>query len=224
MIGLLPVAGKAERLHGLPKFLLPIPGGYLLDWHVTYMSMAGCGRIHIGTSPENYDLLRWGNAKYREYENIYVAQHYATMSETVLEAKALCVDENVLFGMPDTYWLNNRTYEVLVRDLEYADVSLAYFAKRPGQHQHVGMVQIYNSHVLAVVDKPLETNLEFCWGALAWKPIFWKCIRPEDLHVGFAVQRAIEAGLYVRGVPCGNAYFDCGTLDGYYEMLKAVMK
>lgn len=233
MIGLLPAAGSATRLYGLPKWALPIPDGYLLRRHVEQMLHADCSEVLVGSNPRNNDLLREFTDIHRTH--IYAARNYTTMTETVLSAygelQADEIDDHfVLFGMPDTYWQVPHVYQILAAALAAgADVAAAVFRARAGQ-TNGGMCRLElidirrrTYKITEVVDKPEITDLEWIWGALAWKPAFWQYMQPTDPHVGYALPRAIDAGLDVRAVQCEGGYYDCGTIEGYYEALTAAM-
>jgi len=49
----------------------------------------------------------------------------------------------------------------------------------------------------------------------------WPLIDVEDPHVGYALPRAIRAGLDVRGVVLNGTYWDCGTPDDYFDCIAA---
>lgn len=74
---------------------------------------------------------------------------------------------------------------------------------------------------LGVIDKPPVCAYPWIWGVLAWKPAFWPLIDVEDPHVGYALPRAIRAGLDVRGVVLNGTYWDCGTPDDYFDCIAA---
>jgi len=73
--------------------------------------------------------------------------------------------------------------------------------------------------ITEIIDKPINSDLDYGWGAMVWTPEFWQYIKPEDPHVGFALQRAIEAGELVRAHNFPGKYYDCGTPDEYYECI-----
>jgi hypothetical protein len=219
MIGLLPAAGNATRINGLPKFLLPVPGGFLLDRHVASQYAAGATQVYVGANPQTAPLL----CKYAPDASVYLARHYATMSETVLSAYDDINADGypfVLFGMPDSY-VPDTTYTRLTRALhDGAQVAVAVFPARSGQHRRGGMCRLDGARITEVVDKPQETGLTWIWGALAWKRPFWACIAPEDPHVGYALPRAIADGLIVHAVTFDDPYFDCGTVDEYFNLVR----
>lgn len=221
MIGILPAAGQAERMHGLPKYLLPIPDGYLLKRHIGMMlQRADC--IHIGTHPYNEEELYQYTKYDRDVVKVRIAQRHETMSQTVLSLHDKDAEDNAyLFGMPDTYIEDDQCYAKLAQTLEDgADVAVATFHTRPEQRSKLGMLRLERGHkVVEVIDKPAETNLVDAWGALAWKPQFWEFLRPEDPHIGYALPRAIEANLRVWVSPMRGDFWDCGTPDEYFDLI-----
>jgi len=219
-IGLLPCAGAATRIHGIPKALLPVNEGYLLGIHVDAMQATGVQAI-IGTTTENSSLLH----RYSKSGFVYTVDHYATMSETILSCKGFTtidgvVAEDVLFGMPDTYLEDDLCYPKLLTALDNgAQVAVALFRARKGQHLKAGMCDTRGNQVVEVIDKPAETTFTRLWGALAWKPEFWQFIQPADPHVGYALPRAIAAGMDVRAVRMDGGYWDCGTTAEYFDLV-----
>lgn len=219
-IGLIPCAGSATRIHGIPKALLPVNDGYLLGRLVDAMRAMGVQGI-IGTTPENASFLH----RYSKGGFVYVVDQYVTMSETILSCKGFAtvdkvVTEDVLFGMPDAYTEDDNVYPKLAAALEDgAQVAVALFRARPHQHLKAGMCDTDGNQVVSVEDKPPETILAWLWGALAWKPVFWEHLRPDDPHVGYALPRAIAAGLDVRAVRMEGGYYDCGTFLEYEELI-----
>lgn len=219
MIGLLPAAGKAERMHGLPKFLLPIGDSYLLERHVELMRQT-TSNIWTALQPDTFEY-------FQDFilTNTYTPIHFDTMSETVLSFRNILEkDKPILFGMPDTYIEDNKAYRKLATALDNgADVAVGLFNIRPGQYNG-GLCRLSGNQVAEVIDKPGEPMPDFChiWGAIAWQPNFWTYIQAEDPHVGYALPRAVADGKDVRAVVCEGAYWDCGTPADYFECIRRV--
>lgn len=219
-IGILPAAGNASRIHGLPKFLLPVGDTFLLDWHRKHMDVFS----YVGMNENGYMAHR---AFLTEYGSLlYIAPDYRTMSTTVKSVVPyiqMYGDNNyhVLFGMPDTYFDDDQVYSKLATAINGdCDVAVAIFRARHQQHTKAGMVRTKYGKVIEVVDKPETTDMAWLWGALAWKPAFWEHIRGEDPHIGYALPRAIAAGLDVRAIRCDGNFWDCGTSAEYYELIR----
>jgi dTDP-glucose pyrophosphorylase len=142
------------------------------------------------------------------------------MSQTVKLVERHAADQPVAFGMPDTWFDDDQAFVKLAAAISAgADVAVGVFRVRPGQHQRGGMVDLDGDTVRDVIDKPESSGLAWIWGALAWRPAFWPLIDPLTPHVGYAIPRAIRAGLTVRGVQLRGPYFDCGTPDEYFDCI-----
>jgi len=218
MIGIIPAAGKAERMNGLPKMLLPTPHGTLINvlmYRMKYSSLLT--RIAIGASESTYAFLR-------SVPNMYFQTHKVkteTMSETVLLMREYVNgNEPVFMGMPDTYFEDVFAFVKLAAALQNgAEVAVGVFQTRPEQRSKLGMVEIAGDEVLHVYDKPTQTDLTWAWGVLAWKPRFWDLISASDPHVGYALPRALAAEMDVRAVRMDGGYWDCGTPEEYFDLI-----
>lgn len=224
MIGILPCAGEAVRFNGFPKWMLPPPKGrMLLEAHLVQMQFVGSEKVLIGTNVNNFKDVKDALNPFGEP---YIANPCSTMTETVLSAHRVMAlyglqNQSVLFGMPDTYFECNDVYLYLSNTLQRCDVAVAVCKARPGQYRQGGMVRFSRNQVLEVVDKPTESNFEYIWGAMAWKPTFWDCLSPDMPHVGYGLPVAIERGLNVRAVVIPGNFYDCGTPERYFECIRA---
>lgn len=176
--------------------------------------------VYIGMSEITSKYLR----DHDGLGNKYYADNHETMAQTVLSAVPFCgLEDNVLFGMPDTYIEDEQCYAKLAVALADCDVAVGVFETRRNQRNKLGMVSFTPSNkVLAVEDKPENTNLVYAWGTLAWRPSFWQYLTPDMPHVGYGLMPAIEAGLNVRAVVMDGGYWDCGTASEYFELIKAI--
>jgi len=212
MIGLIPAAGKAIRMGGIPKFLLPTPEGSLLDVMISRMASVA-HKPYIMTTQIGRDLL-W------DYANVRTV-NTTTMNETVLAARHVCGDENVAFGMPDTYFEDKFAFDKLKYALESgADWVVGLFNTRPDQRSKSGMCDIAGDQVIRLEDKPQKTDMTLAWGVMAWRPGFWKHIKAGDLHVGYAVARAIEDHASVHFAMLDGGYWDCGTPEEFFALIR----
>lgn len=212
-MGLIPAAGTASRMRGLPKFLLPVSDNVqtLVEHHVELMANF-VERIVIPTRPENYELLeRLELPDYVEIKAITTS----TMSETVVEVLDQEDFETCILGMPDTYYASRNPYEILSREPQL-DINLALWATKPSQRGQVGSVELdLNNRVVRCEDKSLEWNFGQHWGALRFNSSALNLLDPRTPHVGFIINPALEAGLLVGGQLMEGEYFDCGTFAEY---------
>lgn len=225
-VGLIPAAGKAVRMYGLPKFLLPVKDGLLIDHLIAQMNQVVTEEIFIGTSHSNAEaILRYAPITYDQTKHYRVETR--TMSETVLAARPIVGDANVIFGMGDSYWTGTSIYQRLLDKLNFSCVSAALWQVSSVQARSLGMCKVEGNIgddeviITKIVDKDQSGDLSWAWGALAWTKDFWQYIREDDPHVGYAVQRVIEQSNPVPAVLSDGIYFDCGTTDGYFECIRS---
>ena len=220
-VGIIPAAGKATRLHGLPKYLLPVPGGYLLQQMADRMGV----QCFIGANADNYDLI---DAYKRPGDVAYLVAS-RSMPETILAVEKYTGTDNVLVGMPDTYWSDRSVYGAMARRLDEGAVcTVAMFAVSAEQAARLGMCEVNYwcclpgdwSQVMRIDDKNPASKLKFAWGALGWQPEFWQYIKPEDAHMGIALQRAIDDGVEVQGYLARGQYYDCGIPEDYFRRIR----
>lgn len=223
MIGIIPAGGESTRMGGIPKMLLPIPGGTLIDALIQKMERCSLRATTV---------LSQGIAAHLLNDYNVTSRHTETMSEAVLfvhEATfhSSFAGEDILFGMPDTYFDDDQAFVKLAAALDDgADVAVGLFHVRPSQRHKLGMCAFdpQTQQIIQVIDKSHTTTLAWAWGVLAWKPSFWQHLRAEEPHVGYALPRAIDAGLDVRAVRMEGEYFDCGTPDEYFECIEHLRK
>jgi NDP-sugar pyrophosphorylase family protein len=221
MIGIIPAAGKAERMHGIPKMLLPVGETTLIQRLIACMGLVSVSaQVRIGISELLEELI---DTIVYERGVVSFPMNTQTMSETVLEVRKWTEwgkDEPVLFGMPDTYFEDEQAFVKLAAELrDGADVAVGVFQTRPEQRHKLGMVEIAGCEVLHVIDKPAETDLTWAWGVLAWKPKFWNVIQANDPHVGYALPRALAGEMDVRAVRMDGGFWDAGTPDEYFDLI-----
>lgn len=216
MIGIIPAAGKAERLYGLPKFLLPVGDTYLLHHHLRLHEMVGLDQIVVATSPVFQSIVRnytWSSIA------VYPVTT-ATQNETVLTARRFKGQCSALMTMPDSYWQDLTVCKRLADAVrkEKAIVAAALWRVRPDQIGKLGQCFALGGEVVDVMDKDPECPHPYVWGALAWSPSFWGFIQPEDPHPGYALARAIEAGVRPKAVFAEGSYYDLGTFAEYQKL------
>ena len=217
MIGIIPSAGHATRMLGLPKMLLPVGDSTLIGTLIERMRSLRPSAIHIAT---HQPALGYLTRLYGPEAHVFHAET-RTMSETVLLSQEAAGDQTVIFGMPDTYFEDADAFSKLLAVLDYgADVAVGVFEARMGQHREGGMVYMDGLQVVDVVDKPEVCHSRWIWGVLAWKPAFWACIDASMPHVGYALPAAIDGGLQVLGVQLDGGFWDCGTNRRYFSLIR----
>ena len=227
MDAVIPAAGKASRIRGLPKFLLPCDREYqtLIEWHIAHLRQI-CDRVFIGCRPEQANLLRsLGLAG----EQIVLCEvESPTMTSTVAKLLTHSDSESFVLAMPDTYFFGGQlSYR---RFLEEAAGSRGSFFHlglwniRESQVGRVGQISLRSDgRVLDSVDKSPESNYPYLWGVMAFsRDVFDGFMKPEDPHTGYGIPRAVSEGLAVTTRLFEGEYFDCGTPSEYWDLLEKI--
>jgi MobA-like NTP transferase domain len=212
-VGLLPAAGTASRMRGLPKFLLPVSENVqtLIEHHVELLADL-VERIYIPARPENMNLLeRLSLPSTCEL----IAMNTETMSETVHRALEAVEFDNCVLGMPDTFYVSRNPYIDLSRDSDL-DVKLALWRTKPSQRGQVGSIELDDDNtVLRCEDKTQKWDFGQHWGAMRFNRRALSLLEPTTPHAGFLITPSIEDGLSVKGEMMDGEYFDCGTFSEY---------
>lgn len=234
---LIPAAGLATRLGGLPKFLLPIPGRNvefapnkgvelqtLLAKHIGYARKFSELCI-ILTRPENAHLI----SPYLEPNSVeMLALTTNTMTETVLRATRIIPAKETLILMPDTFF--SKDFDPLVMALSADELaSVAVWPIRKEQIGTVGQVKLSelalpHPRVIEHQDKSEESNLPWLWGAMNLSPRALQNLKEGMPHIGYlldiVLSKKLETETYCVGARIQNGdYFDCGTPQGYFSLV-----
>jgi glucose-1-phosphate thymidylyltransferase len=235
LLGLIPAAGRAERLGPLPgsKELLPIgfretPRGpapkvaahYLLERFRT----AGVRRAFMVLHESKQDVPRYfGTGEIADVALAYLSiPGSRSVPETLDRAFPFVDGAVVALGFPDVLFEPVDAYAPLIarQAATGADLVLGLFPAE--RHQTTDMVELgAEGQVVRVEIRPVSTALRFNWLIAVWSPVFTRFLHeavksaPADgpeFQIGAVVRSAVEAGLRVEGVefPDGS-YRDVGT-------------
>ena len=84
----------------------------------------------------------------------------------------------------------------------------------------VGQCKIVNNEVIDIVDKDKTCSYPYFWGIISWNSNLNNIINPEWQTIGDIVKEAINNGIAVRAIISDSDYYDCGTFDEYFKMIK----
>jgi glucose-1-phosphate thymidylyltransferase len=235
LVGLIPAAGRAERLGRLPcsKELLPIgfretPGGpapkvaghYLLE----RFRAAGVTRAFLVLHDSKWDVPRYfGTGEMADVALAYLAVPGSrSVPETLDRAFPFVDGAIVALGFPDVIFEPVDAYAPLIarQAATGADLVLGLFPT--ASCRSTDMVEIgADGRVVRVEVRPQATALRHNWLIAVWSPVFTRFLHaavqgpaPEEgeLQIGAVVRSAVEAGLRVEGVEFpGGSYRDVGT-------------
>lgn len=220
--GILPAAGLASRMRGLPKFLLPCDDSYttLIERHITKM-LDVCETVWIPTRPEQTILLE--SLGLSSDRVVIVPMITSTMTETVVRISGISGATRFMLIMPDTYFHGQQPYEFLAAGR--AAMDLACWVIRPEQLGKLGQVQLDTQpvgKVLASQDKDPNCAFPHSWGAMSFEKASLVLAKPNEPHTGYVVPKLLQAGAQVNAMVMDGSYFDCGTPSEYLEMLSLV--
>lgn len=210
MIGLLPASGRAVRMRGIPKFLLPTPSGkLLLEYHVQLLRPY-VDEVRICTSSRWLDLVLE-----LDLDAVVMEIPPSTMNAAVIDMKG---SENIV-GMPDTFFTEAQNpYKFLVEGSESVGVAL-WQCDQPLRGK-VGQVDYREGQILSVRDKDPLCDFEHMWGALRLTNQAIDLLNLEDAHPGINLESILRSFPYFAA-PISGRYIDCGTVEGLREMLNS---
>lgn len=225
MIGLLPCAGSAQRLLGLPKFMLPLKDKrlcLLTNW-INGLIDIGCDKIIIACSPSTLVFMKHIDVlSISDKVCVKDVGLTETMNETILKSLENEVYDVVVMAMPDTV--------VTSFDKSFVDkigdniISCCLWNIRKDQLGKIGQCKINNDTVCDIIDKDERCDYKFGWGVIAFKPPFMKYMSSTDLHPGYSMKKALEDNVKLSYEICKGQYFDCGTVEGYRTYLNYINK
>jgi glucose-1-phosphate thymidylyltransferase len=235
LLGLIPAAGRAERLGPLPcsKELLPIgfretprgpapkvAGHYLLE----RFRAGGIGKVFMVLHESKVDVPRYfGTGAIADVALAYLMiPGSRSVPETLDRAFPFTEGAIVALGFPDVIFQPADAYARLVerQAATAADLVLGLFPTE--RFRTTDMVELGAAgRVVRVEVRPESTTLRFNWLIAVWGPAFTRFLHEAvqgqavgegEFQIGAVVRGAVEAGLHVEGVefPEGS-YRDVGT-------------
>lgn len=217
---ILPCAGRAERMGGIPKFLLPISSQretLLGRWIIGGNRLVDS--ITICTSNILVELV---NSIYNDVEKVSVESVSSkSMPETV---GSVLREGGNLVVMPDTFVSDPADLiESLISHVQSfpKSVGLATWSMKPENRGRFGQVATSNGKVFEIIDKDPDCDLPHFWGAIAFEKDSMKINATIDSHFGTTLNRNIKEGVEVFEVYQKSNYVDCGVFQDYLDLLKA---
>ena len=126
-VGLVPAAGRAERLQPLPcsKEVYPVGGRPVMDYVVDRLRAAECREVRVVTRPDKADVIEHARALGADV----VTGNPTTLAASIaLGLRGLDESDVVLVGLPDTLWEPIDGFVRLLEQLgDRADVVLGLF-------------------------------------------------------------------------------------------------
>ncbi len=237
VIGLVPAAGRADRLGALPCSKEIYPLGFHADSEGRERPRPVCGRLldsfaRAGVS-RAFILLRrgkWdipallGDGSSYGLPIAYLAfEPTANVPETLDRAYAFVSEATVALGFPDIVIEPSDAYRRLLRRLRQSDAEVVLGLFPTDQSWKADMVEIDDrEHVRRIVIKQTETSLRFTWSIAVWGPAFSRYLHEfeggdraagaTEIYIGDVIQAAVDDGMPVIGERFEEGSFlDIGT-------------
>jgi hypothetical protein len=222
MDAIVPAAGLATRMRGIPKFLLPCDDKYttLIEQHIQNL-LEKCETVWIPTRPELVHLIDSLNLPVDRV--VVLPMNTENMTQTVSRVVRIARASEYLLVMPDTFFLGDNPY-TSKKDLGDALVHLYCWNIREDQKGKLGQVKTdTNGVVVDMQDKNPECDFPISWGALMFRSDLVNFSRDHEPHIGYSVKNALNAGQRITSETFSGKYFDCGTPREYLSMLQEVI-
>ena len=227
---IIPASGKALRLGGLPKFLLPLPveaprgapvRGFttLLDLHIAW-GLEFSELVVIATRPENTKLM----GPYLVPGQVeLMALETETMAETIMRSANISFFDETLVLMPDTYFTKGfAPTKMSLLPGEY--LSVAAWNVSSNQIGSVGQIGLGSENgrhfIESHQDKDPTSKLPWVWGAMNLSREAMGFLEQEDPHIGYVLSRILtrEPSTTSLGARIFDGdYVDCGTATSYFR-------
>lgn len=221
MDAILPAAGLASRMRGIPKFLLPADVSYrtLIERHIEAL-IDLVDTIWVPTRPEQVLLLN--SLGIAQEKVVVVPMVTTTMNHTIRRIMEISAASSFMLIMPDTRFIGEQPQRALHTIPEGQLAHLAGWAIRAEQRGQLGQIRrTVAGEVSDVRDKDPHCTYPHVWGALAFHRELMRYIDPADPHVGYAIRAAVNDGQVIGATIMDGMYFDCGTPSEYLNMLRA---
>jgi hypothetical protein len=221
IFGILPISGTASRMKFIPKFLLPSKlNSTLIDETIDLFHQNNIHRIIAGVSDINNILL----SNNEHLEKVII--NTKTMSETIYEinkhiTKNYGLNYKSILFMPDTNVVIRDELKKMINLLNNSyDIVVVLWKIRPSQIGKVGQCKIFNNEVVDIVDKDINCDYNLFWGSIGWNSNMNQFINPEWQTIGQLLNKSLELNIKIGSVICDGDYYDCGTFEEYFEMIK----
>jgi glucose-1-phosphate thymidylyltransferase len=210
LVGVLPAAGRAERLQPLEgsKELLEIGGRPVLDYAVERLRAADPDEIRIVVRPQKDDVLE----RARALELTVVEAEPDSLAESALAGVAgLADDDTVLLDLPDSIWEPVDGFRLLLGALgPGTDVVLATFRSADPARGDVVETDA-DDRVTAVHVKSPEPPGDEVWGAAAASAGALGALRSHSQPGNLFDELAREGRVHAVRFP--GEFLDIGTKE-----------
>jgi glucose-1-phosphate thymidylyltransferase len=193
LVGLVPAAGRAQRIAPLPCSKEIYPIGFRRSeqsghFHTEVVSHQLFDKFRRARATRAVVILREGKwdipSYFGEGDLVGVSLAYVVAADSIGPADTLdraysfVKNDTVLFGFPDILFGPDDAFERLVNRLDEsrADVVLGLFPEL--ESQPTDMVDVDDTgRIRSIVLGPQGTPLRYTWGCAVWRPAFTEFMR-----------------------------------------------
>ena len=216
-VTVLPAAGLASRMRGLPKFLLPCTDQYetLIERHIR-LSLPVSDLVCVVTRPQYAPLLS-SLGIFRDNVILSVAET-ETMNATVRGITDWVHADRYTIIMPDTFFAGEAPHDYLASSS--SALNLALWKIRANQRGKLGQVDLdHDGAVVGHLDKQPNCDFPYSWGAMSFTTEVAELLQPSDPHVGYIIDPALRGRAQVGAKVMAGEYFDCGTPSEFHSLV-----
>ena len=227
---ILPVAGKASRMLGLPKYLLPYDNhSTLIQKHIEGALEAGFSQVIVAIHSLFLPLIEKQIFPIQS-SNVTIVElrkETRTMNETIRltlsRLQSELVGPRITIGLADSAYVDI-SYSQIYSEIFLSphDYLLSLFEIRSDQVGKLGQVKIDNEgRVLDMKDKDSHCVYRHAWGNISMPLNIAESLPLEEPHAGVSFANLVRENLPIYGWVTGARYFDCGTLEEYKMFLNS---
>lgn len=230
--GIIPAGGKAERMGGAHKFLLPCTGHKSLLHKMIRDMLEVMDRVVVLPSLDNYGVIEAGIGDINDPRLVIERVFGDTPNQAVGRLVNLAPYKvgSYLLAMPDTYFTDSDVYSRMMVELDSVmntrmvvgvwHTEQKWLSKR-GVVDYASTFVEGSPVVAAVRDKPRQNPKKtgWAWGALSWKSgVNFLVSNDHNDTLSSFINRVVDGFSFgVRAVEATGRYFDLGTLDEMRE-------
>ncbi|MCP3959932.1 MAG: dTDP-glucose pyrophosphorylase [bacterium] len=237
VVGLIPAAGRADRLGPLPCSKEILPLGFstgedgeprpraVCSYLLESFASSGVGRAFVLLRQGKWDIpALLGSGADHGLPLAYLAlEPTASVPETLDRAYPFIAESTVALGFPDILFQPGDAYAALLAERARGGAEVVLGAFPTDQSWKADMVELDEAdRVRRIVIKQRDTGLRFTWSIAVWGPRFSRYLHDyvgaaiseegQEIYVGDVIQAAIDDRLAVAAVrfPEGS-FLDVGT-------------
>jgi choline kinase len=221
MVHVLPAAGSASRIGGIPKSLLPIgqKSKSLLGIHIE-LALEADLEVVVVTAPILHEVVNQIILNQGYPKVTLLSYQSKSMSDSLVHASEQVDSEKIIsVSMPDTYMPQFKVTDLI--NMRKCAPSVSVIKATDEQYSRLGQVAInQQGYVTNILDKSINRISEYVWTGFA---INSKCLNSfsrTEATPGIELARMADQSEELSAIRVLGQYFDCGTIHEYKNALE----